>query len=339
MTTVSVTSPPHTLGGRDEPLVAQGAPSMSGPSRPARFALGATVLSLLIALVAGALPLLQGASADTTRRLVSVSFRPAGVRSTFGWLSDNGAAFDSRRAYGWVRDDGRNQPVSMAEHATSRSRSRAPRRTETFITMQPPKQAWGRWSLTVEPGTYRVTVMVGDPAGAAGNQTLAVEGKKAVDNFEVSSRSRTTTETVDVRVTDGHLTLDPMYPNRGTKTKLISVQVSEVLGGDTPPTTETPTDPAAHHAASDDPAADHPAAHHPAPDHPAPDHRWPAEHGRLRRRRQVPDRLGRRDQAGARRHGRHRRHLAARRLPLELDRAVQGHLLLGPHGRGHRLGP
>jgi polysaccharide biosynthesis protein PslG len=209
--------------------------------RRAHLALGTTIVALLVALIAGALPMLQGASADTVRPLVNVSFRPAGARPVTNWQSDNGAAFDSRRAYGWVRDNDRNQPVSMAKYATSRSRSRAPGRTETFVTMQPPKQVWGRWVLAVADGTYRVRVTVGDPSGAAGNQTLAVEGTRVVDNFKVTSRHRTTTETADVKVKDGRLTLDPLYPNRSTKTKLISVQVSRVLGDDHPPTTEPPT--------------------------------------------------------------------------------------------------
>src|SRR5689334_186999 len=82
-------------------------------SKRSRRALGVTVVALLLALVAGALPFFGGASADTTRPVVRISFRPASVAPLKGWVSDNGAAFDSRRAYGWVRDDNRIQPISM----------------------------------------------------------------------------------------------------------------------------------------------------------------------------------------------------------------------------------
>ena len=68
--------PNHTHGGCDGPLAAQGAPSMPGTSHRARYALGSTVVALSLALLAGALPFFGGASADNTRELLRVSFRP-----------------------------------------------------------------------------------------------------------------------------------------------------------------------------------------------------------------------------------------------------------------------
>src|SRR3954467_13658919 len=208
-------------------LAAQGAHPMSVSSRRARYAFGSTVVALLLALLIGALPYLQGASADSTRELARVSFRPAGARGLTGWRTDNGAPFDARRAYGWVRDNAGNSPVSMADAAVSRS-SRAAR-GDTFIAMQPPKQRWGRWVMAVAPGTYRVTVTVGDPSGTGAHSSLAVENQKVIDDFRPTASDKTDTETVDVKVTDGRLTLDPLYPNRSTNTKLVSVVVSVVL--------------------------------------------------------------------------------------------------------------
>ncbi|MBV9951585.1 MAG: hypothetical protein JO291_06520, partial [Acidimicrobiia bacterium] len=216
---------------------------MSATSRRARYAFGSTVVALLLALLLGALPYLQGASADSTRELVRVSFRPANTPGLTGWRTDNGAPFDARRAYGWVRDNAGHTPVSMTQAAVTRSARAA--RSDTFIAMQPPKQKWGRWDLAVAPGTYRVTVTVGDPSGSGAHSSLAVEGQKVVDDFHPTKADRTDTETADVRVTDGRLTLDPLYPNRSTNTKLVSVVVSVVLGDDTPttqpPTTQPPT--------------------------------------------------------------------------------------------------
>ena len=110
---------------------------MPGTSHRARYALGSTVVALSLALLAGALPLLRGASADNTRELIRVSFRPVNAPPVDGWRSDHGEPYDARRAYGWVRDNDSGDPVSMTEHATARSyaRDRAP---DTFITMQPP---------------------------------------------------------------------------------------------------------------------------------------------------------------------------------------------------------
>jgi hypothetical protein len=95
--------------------------------------------------------------------------------------------------------------------------------------------------MAVDRGTYRVTVTVGDPSAAWGSQSLAVEGERVVDRFTPSRLHPTRTETTDVKVTDGRLTLDPLYPTKTTKTKLVSVVVNVVLGDDQPPTTEPPT--------------------------------------------------------------------------------------------------
>jgi hypothetical protein len=212
---------------------------MPGPSRRARFLLGSTIAALVLALVGGAFTIFPGASADSTRQLIRVTFRPQGTRGVSGWQADHGEAFDARRAYGWVRDDASSKPVSMTRFATTRSKTAA--RTDTFIAMQPPKQRWGRWTMTVQPGTYRVTVTVGDPSGVRSSQTLKVENKTVVNQFVPSAKHPTKTVTADVWVTDGRLTLDPLYPTRSTNTKLISLEVSRVLGDDAPVTTEPPT--------------------------------------------------------------------------------------------------
>jgi hypothetical protein len=211
--------------------------SQHRPARRARYALGATVAALVVALLGGAL--FTGASAESTRELVKVSFRPASARGLLGWRIDHGEGFDARRAFGWVRDNRSGDPVSMTDQAVARNR-RA-NRTDTFIAMQPRRAPWGRWLLSVEPGTYRVTVTAGDPAAVAGRQYLSVEDTKVIDGFTPSRTRRTITETTDVTVTDGHLTIDPLYPNRSAAAKLVSVQVAVVLDDHEPPTPEPPT--------------------------------------------------------------------------------------------------
>ena len=86
---------------------------MPGTSHRARYALGSTVVALSLALLAGALPFFGGASADNTRELLRVSFRPVNAPPLGGWRSDHGEPYDSRRAYGWVRDNSSGEPVSM----------------------------------------------------------------------------------------------------------------------------------------------------------------------------------------------------------------------------------
>jgi hypothetical protein len=214
---------------------------MSGVSRRARLVFVAAVTALVVAVLAGAL--FQGASADSTRELVRVTFRPSGVPGVSGWRADHGEAFDARRAFGWVRDDDSGTPVSMTQFAVSRSKTAG--ETDTFVAMQPPKQRWGRWVMAVPSGTYRITVTVGDASGDPASQSLRIENKTVVDRFVPSAKHPTKTVTADVWVRDGALTLDPLYPNRSTNTKLVSVIVAQVLGGneaasELPVTTEPP---------------------------------------------------------------------------------------------------
>ncbi|MBV9920499.1 MAG: cellulase family glycosylhydrolase, partial [Pseudonocardia sp.] len=213
---------------------------MPGTSHRARYALGATIVALSFALLVGALPYLRGASADNTRELIKVSFRPANTEPADGWRSDHGEAYDARRAYGWVRDNSSGAPLSMASYATSRSRAASPDRGDTFILMQPPHRNWGRWVMDVPNGTYRVTATVGDASAAAGTQNLAVEGRRLIEGFTPTAGEPTRSATIDVVATDGRLTVDPLYPDASSRTKLVSLVVSEVLEDQTPPTTEPP---------------------------------------------------------------------------------------------------
>jgi hypothetical protein len=211
---------------------------MPATSRRARLALVVTTCATALALLIGALPMLRGASADTTRTLIRVTFRPAHAPGLNAWVSDHGDPYDSRRAFGWVRDDDSFRPVSMRAHATSRT-YRA-RLSDTFVSMQPRGARWGRWVMSVAPGTYRVSATVGDVAARAGTQNLAIEGKRAITGFQPTKHRRVRSVTVDVRVTDGRLTLDPLHRSRASRTKLVSVVVSRVYG-DGPPTTRPPT--------------------------------------------------------------------------------------------------
>jgi hypothetical protein len=214
---------------------------MPGTSHRARYALGSTVVALSLALLVGALPYLRGASADDTRELIRVTFRPSSAQPRDGWRADHGEAYDSRRAYGWVRDNATGEPIDMGAFAASRSSSTTPPLNDTFITMQPPHKNWGRWVMDVANGTYRVTASVGDAAAEAGSQNLAIEDQRVIEGFVPTSSQPKRIVTTDVKVTDGRLTVDPLYPDATSKTKLMWLVVSVVLDDGEPPTTEPPT--------------------------------------------------------------------------------------------------
>ena len=151
---------------------------MPGTSHRARHALGSTIVALALALLAGALPIFGGASADNTRELIRVSFRPEGTEPVEGWRSDHGEPFDSRRPTAGSatttpppRLDGRARRLPIGR------RERRPH--DTFITMQPPKQRWGRWVMAVEHGTYRVTVDRRRPSGGGRHAEPGGRGRDA----------------------------------------------------------------------------------------------------------------------------------------------------------------
>ena len=154
--------------------------------------------------------------------------------------------------------------------------------------------------MDVPDGTYRVTVTVGDPAAAAGSQTINVESERAVERFVPTLSKPTRTKTVDVEVTDGRITIDPLYPTSGTGEADLGRGAPGArrrsASTTRPPTTEPTTEPLTTAPSTTTTRPHHDGAlDHAAPDH-APAQRV-AQPGRFRRWRQVPHLLGRRDQA------------------------------------------
>ena len=83
----------------------------------------------------------------------------------------------------------------------------------------------GAWEYSVAPGHYRVTVSVGDMPAYGSLHTIHVEGAVAINAFQSTAAAEYDQATVDVAVSDGHLTIDA---TGGTNTKLNYVDIDRL---------------------------------------------------------------------------------------------------------------
>jgi hypothetical protein len=187
-----------------------------------------------------------------------------------GYVRDYGLAFGSRvqsetgsatpYTFGWVQP-GTNNPIDLSAgsgisttngititgNARDRNNANADQRYDTFIHMQgdtltttlsPGSNIAGAWELQLDPGTYRVTVAVGDPSSAfcpdpkqPERHMIYLENVLAINNFVgsrtlgVSSCHRTVTR--KVQVNDGRLTVSALgAQGNGYNTKISFIDVA-----------------------------------------------------------------------------------------------------------------
>ena len=177
-----------------------------------------------------------------------INFQPTSVPTPAGYAKDTGAAFNTTRGYGWVRQDSLASATHTGLDLTPNTVDRDPgdtdafdQRLDTLISMQYPQNGLsstairtpGAWELKLPCSAYQVTVTVGDsryaptsgdPADTSSHR-INVEGEPTIVNFQPTSAARFAAVTTKVPVCDGRLTIDAAG---GTNTKLVSVQVRRV---------------------------------------------------------------------------------------------------------------
>jgi hypothetical protein len=177
-----------------------------------------------------------------------INFQPNSVPTPAGYTKDTGAAFNSGRGFGWVRQDSLSSSSHVNLDLTPNTVDRDPsdsdsysQRLDTLLFMQYPTNGSsqtavrtpGAWEMALACGAYRVTVTVGDsryvasPSDPADSSThrINVEGEAVIAAFQPTSSVRFRTATTVVPVCDGRLTIDAIG---GTNTKLNSVTVTRV---------------------------------------------------------------------------------------------------------------
>ncbi len=117
---------------------------------------------LAVLLICGCVGTLTGGE------LVKINFQLAGAPVPEGYLPDTGLAFADRGngySYGWSRD--------MTAETRDRNNPAAPdQRYDTLIHFR-----GAVWEIELDPGTYRVFIVCGDPSYADSNNQIEMEGE------------------------------------------------------------------------------------------------------------------------------------------------------------------
>ena len=132
------------------------------------------------------------------------------VKPSPGFVADHGLRFDARRGFGWTRDLSRNY----------RQRRRLDGPRDSFIFTR----QTDRWQCVVANGAYRVTVCVGDSGHQQLQQSVTVEGRRALDRAN-TAEGEFAEVTIDVQVVDDRLTIDIGSGEPNSNTCLNWVQI------------------------------------------------------------------------------------------------------------------
>jgi hypothetical protein len=150
-----------------------------------------------------------------------------------GYVRDSGSAWTSERGFGWIAQNS-DAPLSITGNGRTRTGVSDPR-LASYVHMQyagAPSSgvvADARWQLAVPDGTYTVTVGVGDKLYYDSTHRVTVEGVRVIDDVVPTAATPFRTETAQVQVSDGFLTVDAAG-GRNTKIGFI-----DVVGTETPP--------------------------------------------------------------------------------------------------------
>jgi Caspase domain len=182
----------------------------------------------------------QGGGAGAPFR-VKVNFQSPEAPVPPGYLVDFGQPYGPRKnagqgqglTYGWVLP-GTHDPVSLISQGRDRNRPGVDQRLDTFMHMEgwnpsTKRSEPGSWEIAVPNGAYVVTVSVQVEGrdGKASN-TVNVEGKNAIDDFKGTPEDDWESNTVEVAVEDGRLTLDSFG---GHNTKINYVEITGLATG------------------------------------------------------------------------------------------------------------
>ena len=199
---------------------------------------------------AGSGPVEPPTSDDTIR----VNFQSADAAVPAGYLRDFGQPYGTRTlanqgtglSYGWL-DQTTKAPIDLSVGGTGPGNGRdrdlaADQRYDTLINLQSADQAGtvngtsarALWEIAVPNGDYEVTVAVGDPGVYSDPEfhSANIEGTPAITRFAptglAGASTRHSTQTVQVEVTDGRLTVDAIG---GQNSKFDFVEITPVNTG------------------------------------------------------------------------------------------------------------
>ena len=185
---------------------------------------------------------------------IRVNFQSANAAVPAGYLRDFGEPFGTRTlanqgtglSFGWL-DQVTKAPIDLSVGGTGPGNGRdrnlaADQRYDTLMNLQSADQAGtvngtsarALWEIAVPNGDYEVTIAVGDPGVYSDPEfhTANVEGTPAITRFAptgvAGAPTRHSTQTVQVEVTDGRLTVDAIG---GQNSKFDFVEITPINTG------------------------------------------------------------------------------------------------------------
>lgn len=147
---------------------------------------------------------------ENSSPILAFDFCGPGNEPQEGFTPDRGQLFDEGRGYGWTRDLRKNH----------RKRNRLEGARDSFVFTREKD----RWEWIVPEGRYRVVLCVGDSGHDQSDQTVFVEGKKAIDRID-TWEGAFAESAIEVEIQDRKLTIDIGSGISGSNTCLNWVQV------------------------------------------------------------------------------------------------------------------
>lgn len=187
------------------------------------------------------------ATAQLVGGSAKINFQPAGSPIPSGYTADTGAAYDSTRGFGWVRQDSLSSathvPLNISPNARDRNSSGVEQRLDTLIHMQYPStinnstavKIPAAWEYALPNGKYSVAVSVGNKdVYDDSTHRIRAEGVEVIRPFKGVTNHQFELGTATVNVSDGKLTIDAIG---GTNTKINYLEIASVSSGAHPSAT------------------------------------------------------------------------------------------------------
>ena len=151
---------------------------------------------------------------------IQINFQPGGIEPPEGYLADTGAVFNDRGngySYGWEWDNSDNARIRSTEDDLTY-------KTLNHLQKESTDQTW---EIALENGTYKVSLVSGDPLYFDSYHSIKVENKNILQG-QPTAGNPFISATDTVAVTDGRLTLAPDSNSANAKINFIHITKIEL---------------------------------------------------------------------------------------------------------------
>lgn len=191
-------------------------------------------------LAACALLLCAGASPAAAATDVKLNFQPASSTTPLGYQAETGQPYSAAAGRGWVREDSlsalNHAPLDLSSRTRQRYASGVDQLHNTLIHMETggsgSANIRGAFELDLAPGSYKVTIGVGDPSNVDSVYQANAEGQPLIVGKVPTTTQASFEATGTVTVSDGRLTIDEIG---GSNSKLEYLTVADAPTDDVPP--------------------------------------------------------------------------------------------------------